>query len=87
VSKGVIFQELLVAGGNIIQLFPFVCALYAFDFPMFHNHHNHENNVTIIPSTMETHQGDLLGKTLLALAHFKALCFIVTFLFISIHYK
>jgi len=77
VSRGVIFQELRVAGGNIIQLIPFVCAFYAFEYPMFYTHHNHEGNVIIIPSTMRTRQGDPLGGALFALAHFKVLFFIV----------
>jgi hypothetical protein len=75
--RGVIFQELCVACGDIIQLIPFICAFYAFKFPLFYNHHNCESDVTIIPSTMGIRQGDLLGGALLALAHFKALRFII----------
>jgi hypothetical protein len=47
VSKGVIFQELRATGGDIIQLIPFVHAFYAFEFPLFCNHHNHEGEVTM----------------------------------------
>jgi hypothetical protein len=46
VSKGVIFQKLHVAGGNITQLILFVCAFYAFKSPLFYNHHNYEGDVT-----------------------------------------
>jgi len=41
----------------------------------FYNHCNHEGDVTLIPFTMGTHQGDPLGRAILALTHFKALCF------------
>jgi hypothetical protein len=41
----------------------------------FYNHYNHEGDVTFIPFTMETHQGDPLGRAIFALTHFKALCF------------
>jgi predicted neutral ceramidase superfamily lipid hydrolase len=75
-SKGVIFQKLCAIDGNIIQLIPFVHAFYAFEFPMFYRHYNCESNVTIIPSTMETYQGDPLGRALFTLAHFTVLCFI-----------
>jgi hypothetical protein len=65
-----------------MQFIPFVYAFYAFESPLFHNHRNHEGNVTIIPSTMGTHQGDPLGGALFALTHFRALCSIVShFLF------
>jgi hypothetical protein len=40
---------------------------------LFNSHHNHEDDVIIIPSTMGTHQGDPLGRALFTLAHFKAL--------------
>jgi hypothetical protein len=32
-SRKVIFHELCATSGNIIQLFPFVCAFYAFESP------------------------------------------------------
>jgi hypothetical protein len=57
---------------------PFVHAFYAFEFPLFYNHHNRESDVTIIPSAMVTHQGDPLGVALFALAHFRALRFIIS---------
>jgi len=44
---------------------------------VFYNHHNHEGDVIIIPSTMGTHQGDPLGGALFTLAHFRALHSIV----------
>jgi hypothetical protein len=72
-SKRVIFQKVCVTSGDIIQLIPFVLTLYAFEFPLFYNHHNRDGNVTIISSTMGTHQGDPLRRALFVLAHFKAL--------------
>jgi hypothetical protein len=72
--RGVIFQKFHVVSGDIIQFILFVHAFYAFEFPLFYNHHNHEGDVMVIPSTMGTHQGDLLGGALFALTHFKALC-------------
>jgi len=88
VSRKVIFQKLPIANGNIIHLIPIVCAFYAFEYPMFYNYHNCESNVIVIPPTMGTRQGEPLGKTLFALAHFKALhstinCFL-SYLFPSI---
>jgi hypothetical protein len=62
VSKGVIFLKLCAISGNIIQLTFFVRAFYAFESPLFYNHRNHEDDVTIIPLAMGTHQGDPLGK-------------------------
>ncbi len=56
-----------------MQLIPFVRAFYAFDFPLFYSHCNHERNVIVIPFVMGTHQGDPLGRTLFALTHFRAL--------------
>jgi hypothetical protein len=55
---------------------------------MFYSHCNREGNVTIIPSTMGTHQGDSLGGRLFVLTHFRTLhsatnCFF-SFLFPSI---
>jgi hypothetical protein len=55
-----------------------LCLFYAFEFPLFYNHHKHEGDVTFIPFAMGTHQGDLLGRALFALAHFKALCSITS---------
>jgi hypothetical protein len=71
------FIVLHAASGDIIQLIPFVRAFYAFESPLFYNHHNHEKDVKIIPSTMGTHQGDPLGGALFVFAHFKALHSIV----------
>jgi hypothetical protein len=61
VSKGVIFQKLHATGGDIIQFIPFVHAFYAFKSPLFYNNRNPEGDVTIIPFTMGTHQGNPLG--------------------------
>jgi hypothetical protein len=61
VSKGVIFQEIHVAGVDIIQLIPFVHAFYAFKSLLFYSHHNHESDVTIIPFAMGIPQGDPVG--------------------------
>jgi hypothetical protein len=75
VSRRVIFKKLHTTSDDIVQLFFLVCAFYAFEYLMFYNHHNHDDNVTIIPSTMGTRQNDSLGETLFALVHFKGLCF------------
>jgi hypothetical protein len=72
-SKGVIVQKLCVISGDINQLILFVCAFYAFEYLLFYNHHNHESNLTIIPSAMKTYQGNLLGGALFALVQFRAL--------------
>jgi hypothetical protein len=56
-SKGIILQEFHVIGGNIIELIPFVCAFYAFEFPLFYNYRNHESDVIVIPFAMGTLQG------------------------------
>jgi hypothetical protein len=60
-SRRVIFHELHAASGSIVQLIPFVHAFYAFEFPLFYNHHNHEGDVTIIPFAMGICQGHPLG--------------------------
>jgi len=75
VSRGIIFQELHVVSGNIMQLIPFVPTSYAFEFPLFYSHGNHVGDVLVIFSTMGTHEGDPLGRALFALAHFRALRF------------
>jgi hypothetical protein len=76
VSKGFIFQELHVANGNIMQLIPFVHALYAFESPLFYSNRNHVGNVSVILFTMGTCQGDPLRGALFTLAHFRAFHFI-----------
>ncbi len=48
VSRRVIFQDFCATSKDIIQLIPFVYAFYAFDSPLFYNHHNRESDVTII---------------------------------------
>jgi hypothetical protein len=55
ISKGIIFQELHATNEDIVQLISFVCALYAFESPLFYSHHNHEGDVIVIPSTIGTH--------------------------------
>jgi hypothetical protein len=61
VSRRVIFQEFCARDGDIIQFIPFVRAFYAFEFPLFYSHRNPKGDVTIIPSTMGTHQNDPWG--------------------------
>jgi hypothetical protein len=78
VLRGVIFQELRVTSGDIIQFIPFVRAVYAFESPLFYSHCNHEKDLIIIPFAMGTHQGGPLRGTLFALAHFRALHSIVS---------
>jgi hypothetical protein len=56
-----------------MQFIPFVRAFYAFESPLFYNHHNREGDVIIIPSTMETRQGDPLRGALFAFTHFRTL--------------
>jgi hypothetical protein len=73
VSKEVIFQKNCVVGGDIMQLIPFVRAFYAFEFPLFYNHCNHEGYVIIIPFTMGTRLDDPLGGPLFASTHFRVL--------------
>jgi hypothetical protein len=77
-SKGVIFQELDVKGGDIIQLIPFVHAFYTSKSPLFHSDNNHDGDVIIIPFAMGTHEGDPLRRALFTLTHFRALHFIVS---------
>jgi hypothetical protein len=79
VSRGVIFQELHVVSGDIIQLIPFVHAFYALECPLFYNHHNYDSNVMVIPFTIGTCQSDPLGRALFTLAHFtrRKLCIFV----------
>ncbi len=48
VKKGHI-SKLGATSGDIIQLIPFVHAFYAFESPMFYNHHNHEGDIIVIP--------------------------------------
>jgi len=78
VSRGVIFEELCATNGGIIQIIPFVCTFYAFEFPLFYNHYNREGDVIVIPYAMGPHQGDPLGRALFILAHLKALHYIVS---------
>jgi hypothetical protein len=76
-SIRVIFQELCAIGGDITQLIHFVRVFYAFETPLFYNHRNHDDNVTVIPSAMGIRQCDPLGGVLFVLVHFRALCSIV----------
>jgi hypothetical protein len=71
--RGVIFQKLCATSRDIIQFIPFVHTFYAFESPLFNNHHNHEGDVIVIPSTMGIYQGDPLGGALFTLAHFSTL--------------
>ncbi len=48
--------------------------MYAFESPLFYNHLNHENDVTIIPFAMGIRQSDPFGGMgLFILAYFRAL--------------
>jgi hypothetical protein len=38
-----------------MQLIPFVCAFYVFEYPLFYNHYNREGDVIVIPFAMGTH--------------------------------
>jgi hypothetical protein len=67
--KGVIFQELHATNGDIIQFIPFVHTFYAFESPLFYNHHNREFDVIIIASTMGTCQG-VLGGDIICFSQF-----------------
>jgi hypothetical protein len=49
VLRKVIFQKLSAISGDVIQLIPFVHAFYAFESPLFYNHHNREGHIIIIP--------------------------------------
>jgi hypothetical protein len=62
VSIRVIFLKLCATNGNILQFTPFAHASYAFECPLFYNHHNHEDNVIVTPFAMGTHQDDPLGR-------------------------
>jgi hypothetical protein len=46
VLKGVIFQELRVTNGDIIQFIPFVCAFCVVECPLFYNHYGRDGDVT-----------------------------------------
>jgi hypothetical protein len=61
-----------------MQFIPFVHAFYAFESPMFYSHRNCEGKVTVIPSAMGTHQGDLLGRAPFILVHFRAIRFTIS---------
>ncbi len=61
-----------------MPIIAFVRAFYAFESPLFYNHCNYEGNITVIPFVMGTCQGEALGEALFALAHFRALRFIVS---------
>jgi hypothetical protein len=79
--RRVIIQKLHVINGDIIQLIPFICAFYAFDFPLFYSHCNRECDLIIFPFAMGTRQSDLLERALFTLVHFRALRFINCFPF------
>jgi hypothetical protein len=69
-SKGVTFQKLFVACGNIIQFIPFVHAFYALKSPLLYSHRNYEGDVKIIPSAMGTRQGILWGGDIICFSLF-----------------
>ncbi len=79
VLRRVIFQELCVASGGIMQLIPFIrafYAFYAFEYLLFYNHHNHEGDVIVIPFAMGICLNNPLEWALYALTHFRVLNFI-----------
>jgi len=85
VSIGVIFQELYATRGDIIQFIPFVRAFYAFKFPLFYSHCNHEGDVTASHLSWGFVKVILGGGTLFVLTHFRALHSRAShFLFLSI---
>jgi len=61
ILRGVIFQKNCTIGGDIIQFIPFNHAFYAFKSPLFYNHRNRGDDVTIIPFAMGPCHNDLLG--------------------------
>jgi hypothetical protein len=60
-SRKIIFQKLCVVGEDVIKFLPFVCASYAFEYPLFYSHRNHEGDVIIIPFATGICQSDLGG--------------------------
>jgi hypothetical protein len=79
VLRKIIFQELRATCGDIIQFIPFVHAFYAFEYPLFYNHHNCEGDVTIIPFAMGIRHGDPWGGGgggTIPLTHFRVINFI-----------
>jgi hypothetical protein len=52
-----------------MQLIPFVHAFYAFESFMLYNHHNYENNVTIIPFAMGELRRSLGRGTICFIVH------------------
>jgi hypothetical protein len=52
---------------------PFCSCILCIWITLFYSHHNCENNVIVLPSTMGTRQGDPLGGALFALIHFRVL--------------
>jgi len=77
VLRRVIFQELRVVGGDIMQLIPFVYAFYAFKSPLFYSHYSHDGDVMVIPSTMGIHQTNILRRALFTLTHLRVLHFTI----------
>jgi len=53
-SKGIMFQKLCVVNGDIIQFIPSIHIFHTFEFLIFYSHWNYKDNVTMIPSTIET---------------------------------
>jgi hypothetical protein len=58
VKRSYISKPLCNLSGDIIELILFVCAFYAFETPLFYNHHNCESNVIVIAFAMGTCQCD-----------------------------
>jgi hypothetical protein len=69
--------------GTSYNLSPLL-AFYAFEFPLFNNHRNHDELVTVIPFAMGTCQDDILGGALFAFVHLNAIYSIINHLFFCI---
>ncbi len=78
-QEGSYFKNFMQQVGTSYNLSPLL-AFYAFEFPLFNNHRNHDGNVTVIPFTMGTCQNDLLGRALFAFVHVNAIYFITNHL-------
>jgi len=68
VKKGHISRTLCSRWGHYTT-YPFICAFYAFESPLFYSHYNRDGNIIVIPFAMGTCQGDLLGGALFVIIH------------------
>jgi hypothetical protein len=72
-QEGSYFKNFVVQVGTSCNSSPLFRLFYAFEFPLFYNHHNYEGYVIIIPFAMGTCQRVPLGGVLFGLAHFGVL--------------